>query len=163
MADSSVSLSRGVKLRVDTQHETLLGYVVNVFCPPVFREVHTIISEEFLYSWHVSDTCDRRGGPNSVHNERGWGSRRRLTRRVVAIVPFTLRLLVMNLILLFMLDCSPTHRVNWRHDTAFVSEHLDFLSQGFLNDLNPVKMDGRRIDCINLIDTSESKFNGFLD
>ena len=64
-----MSLGGGVKLRVDTQHETLLRDVMDIFCPPVFREIHTVISKEFLYLWHVPDTCERRSRPNAVYNE----------------------------------------------------------------------------------------------
>ena len=97
-----------------------------------------------------------------MHDEGGWRSWGRLTRRMVPIVSIALRLLVMYFILLPVLDCSPAHRVDWRHDASVVGKNLDLLTEGYLNELNPMKVDGRRINCVKLIDTSKSKFDGFL-
>ena len=82
---------------------------------------------------------------------------------MVTIVTFALGLLMMDFILLSMLDCGPAHRVDWRHDASVIGENLGLLTEGFLNKLNPMKVDGRWINCVELIDTSKSKFNGFSE
>ena len=69
----------------------------------------------------------------------------------------------MDFVLLTVLNRGPAHRINWRHNASIVREHLNIGFERFLNDLNPVEMDGGRINRIVLIDAREAKSDSFLD
>ena len=150
-------------MRVDSQHKTLLRDVANVFWPAVFRKVYSVVAKKFLDARHIANACDRCGGSDSMHYEGSWRSRCRLTSRMISVVSCVLRLLEMDFVLLPVLDCCPVHRIYSWHSSSVVGGNLYLCFHGFLNYLNPMEVNGGRIDCVVLFNSREARLDRFLD
>ena len=70
----------------------------------------------------------------------------------------------MYFVLLAVLNRGPAHGVDWRHNTSIISEDLDVLRlESFLDqELNPVEMNGGRIDGVVMMNARETKLNVFF-
>ena len=78
---------------------------------------------------------------------------------MISVVPVAFGLLVMYFILLAVLNRGPAHGVDWRHNTSVVSEDLDVRLESFLDQLDPVEMNGGQIDGVVMMNLRETKLN----